>query len=135
MRRVGLPQYFLVSREPLLTVVTGTRIGRYEIRTRIGEGGMGEVYLAQDTELERTVALKVLPGDVASDQQRMNRFVQEAQAVSALNHPNILTIHEIGQAADTHFISTEFIDGEPLCQHAVAAHVNLAETLYLGVPI
>lgn len=135
MRRVGLPQYFLVSREPLLTIVTGTRIGRYEIRSKIGEGGMGEVYLAQDTELERTVALKVLPGDVAADQQRMNRFVQEAKAVSALNHPNILTIHEIGQAADTHFIATEFIDGETLRQHTVAAQLNLDETLDIAIQI
>jgi serine/threonine protein kinase/TolB-like protein/Flp pilus assembly protein TadD len=118
-----------------LTIVTGTKIGRYEIRSKIGEGGMGEVYLAQDTELERTVALKVLPADVAADQQRMNRFVQEAKAVSALNHPNILTIHEIGQADDTRFIATEFIDGETLRQHIGATQLNLNETLDIGIQI
>ncbi len=76
----------------------GTKLGRYEIRSQIGEGGMGEVYLAQDTKLDRKVALKILPADVASNRDRMRRFVQEAKAASALNHPNIITIHEIEQA-------------------------------------
>src|SRR2546421_7136501 len=81
-----------------MTLAVGTKIGRYEIRSQIGEGGMGEVYLAQDTtELERTVAIKVLPAEVAADPKRMQRFVREAKTVSALNHPNILTIHEFGQ--------------------------------------
>src|SRR5687767_1210032 len=76
---------------------------------------MGEVYLAQDTtELERTVAIKVLPAEVASDPQRMQRFVQEARTVSALNHPNILTIHEFGQEGATRFIATEHVDGVTL---------------------
>ena len=96
---------------------------------------MGEVYLAQDTELERTVALKVLPAGVAADQQRMNRFVREAKAVSALNHPNILTIHETGQADDTCFIATEFIDGETLRQHMGAAQLDLSETLDIAIQI
>ncbi|MDQ3256168.1 MAG: protein kinase [Acidobacteriota bacterium] len=118
-----------------MTLVAGTKIGRYEIRSKIGEGGMGEVYLAQDTELERTVALKVLPAGVAADQQRMNRFVREAKAVSALNHPNILTIHETGKADDTRFIATEFIDGETLRQHMWAAQLNLNETLDIAIQI
>src|SRR6058998_3471792 len=92
----------------------GTRLGRYEIRSKIGAGGMGEVYLAQDTELDRTVAIKILPENLASDQQRLQRFVQEAKAASALNHPHILTIHEIGTTGATRFIATEFIDGETL---------------------
>src|SRR5687767_10516680 len=78
-----------------LTISAGTKVGRYEVRSKIGEGGMGEVYLAHDTKLDRRVALKVLPADVAADQTRMRRFVQEAKAASALNHPNIITIHEI----------------------------------------
>ncbi|MGI9069592.1 MAG: protein kinase domain-containing protein [Pyrinomonadaceae bacterium] len=118
-----------------MTITPGTKLGRYEIRSKIGEGGMGEVYLAQDTELERIVALKVLPADVADDQQRMNRFVQEAKAASALNHPNILTIHEIGQADATRFIATEFIDGETLRQHMAAAQLNLNETLDIAIQI
>jgi eukaryotic-like serine/threonine-protein kinase len=97
-----------------MTIAAGTFLGRYEIRSPLGAGGMGEIYLAWDTQLERTVALKILPAEVAFDQRRMRRFIQEAKAVSALNHPNILTIYEIGQAGSAHFIATEFIDGETL---------------------
>src|SRR5256884_9792197 len=87
----------------------GTRLGRYEIRSKIGEGGMGEVYLALDSELDRTVAIKILPEALASDQQRLRRFIQEAKAASALNHPHILTIHEIGAAGNSRFIATELL--------------------------
>ncbi len=82
-----------------MTIATGTKLGRYEIRSKIGAGGMGEVYLAQDTKLDRKVALKILPAEVASHQDRMRRFVHEAKAASALNHPNIITIHEIDSFA------------------------------------
>src|SRR3989475_1658589 len=99
-----------------MTIAAGTKLGRYEIRSKIGAGGMGEVYLAQDTKLDRRVALKILPTDVASNHDRMRRFVQEAKAASALNHPNIITIHEIDQADSAYFIATEFIDGETLRQ-------------------
>ena len=75
-------------------ILPGRTIGRYEIRSQIGAGGMGEVYLARDTELDRMVALKILPAAVAADQQRMRRFVQEAKAASSLNHQNIITIYE-----------------------------------------
>ena len=94
----------------------GTKLGRYEIESQIGKGGMGEVYLARDTELDRTVAIKILPADVARDQQRLQRFVQEAKSASALNHPHIITIYEIGTAGDSKFIATEFIDGDTLRQ-------------------
>src|SRR5438552_12659056 len=101
-----------------MTLAVGTKIGRYEIRAKIGEGGMGEVYLAQDTtELERTVAIKVLPAEVAADPKRMQRFVREAKTVSALNHPNILTIHEFGQEGATRFIVTEHVDGMTLREY------------------
>src|SRR5438094_7619016 len=100
-----------------MTLTSGTRLGRYEIRAKIGAGGMGEVYLALDTELNRTVAIKILPDSVASDQQRVRRFVQEAKAASALNHPHILTIHEIGTIGNTPFIASEFIEGETLRHH------------------
>ena len=95
-----------------MTLDAGTKLGRYEIRSKLGEGGMGEVYLASDTKLQRRVALKILPTEVAADRNRMNRFVQEAKAASALNHPNILTIYEIDQSDSLHFIASEFVDGE-----------------------
>src|SRR5439155_20260754 len=100
-----------------MTINPGTRLGRYEIRSKIGAGGMGEVYLAQDTKLDRKVALKILPAEVAAHPDRMKRFVQEAKAASALNHPNIITNHEIDDTDSGHFIATEFIDGETLRQH------------------
>lgn len=109
----------------------GTKLGRYEIRAKIGEGGMGEVYLAQDTELDRRVALKILPETLAANQQRLQRFIQEARAASALNHPHILTIHEIGTIGDSRFIATEFIDGETLRQR-MSQGMKLSEALEIA---
>jgi serine/threonine protein kinase len=108
---------------------------RYEFRSQLGAGGMGEVYLAWDKELERTVALKMLPTDVALDQQRMRRFVQEARATSALNHPNILTIYEIGQADSARFIAAEFVDGETLRQRLMSAKLTLTEALEVMIQV
>lgn len=97
-----------------MSLDSGTKLGRYEIRSKIGAGGMGEVYLAEDTRLHRKVALKVLPADLASHQDRMRRFEQEATAAAALNHPNIAHIYEIAEQDGTHFIAMEFIDGVTL---------------------
>src|SRR3989440_5239279 len=97
-----------------MTIAGGTRLGRYEIRSKIGEGGMGEVYLAQDTKLDRRVALKILPADVASNRDRMDRFVREAKSAAALSHPNIAQIFEIGEDNGVHYIAMEFIDGVTL---------------------
>jgi serine/threonine protein kinase/tetratricopeptide (TPR) repeat protein len=94
-----------------MSLAPGTRLSHYEIRSQLGAGGMGEVYLAVDTKLDRTVALKILPAEVASNNQRVRRFIQEAKAASALNHPHIITIHEVGEVDSIHFIATEFIDG------------------------
>lgn len=96
---------------------------------------MGEVYLATDTTLDRVVALKILPPEIASDQQRMQRFVQEAKTASSLNHPNILTIFEIGQTDGSHFIATEFIDGITLRQHMAGRRVKLSEALDIAAQI
>ncbi len=97
-----------------MNLTAGKKLSRYEIRSKLGAGGMGEVYLAEDTSLHRKIALKVLPEELASNRDRMRRFVQEAQAAAALNHPNIATIHEIGEHEGTHFIAMEFIDGVTL---------------------
>ena len=111
-----------------MAIEAGTRIGRYEIRKPLGAGGMGEVYAALDVKLSRTVALKLLPSEFAQDQKRMQRFVQEARAASSLNHPNIITIHEIEDAATPPFIATEFIDGETL-RARLARPLKLTEAL------
>jgi eukaryotic-like serine/threonine-protein kinase len=94
-----------------MAVVVGTKFDRYEIISPLGSGGMGQVYLARDTRLERKVALKLLLEERTKDDQRLLRFEQEARAASALNHPNIITIYEIGDFDSTHFIATEFIEG------------------------
>ncbi len=112
-----------------------TAISHYRILTKLGAGGMGEVYLAHDTKLDRKVALKVLPAEIAANQQHMNRFVQEAKAASALNHPNIITIHEIDQTESGHFIATEFIDGETLREHMRNAPMKLAQALDVAAQI
>ncbi len=91
-----------------------TEIGHYRIKQLLGRGGMGEVYLAEDLKLNRRVALKLIPADLTDNKHRLKRFEQEAQAVSALNHPNILTIHEFGEENDSHFIVMEFVGGETL---------------------
>jgi eukaryotic-like serine/threonine-protein kinase len=118
-----------------MSIATGTSLGRYEIRSHIGAGGMGEVYLAKDTTLDRVVALKILPPEIASDQQRMQRFVQEAKSASSLNHPNILTIFEIGETDGSYFIATEFIDGVTLRQHMGRRRLKLSEALDIAAQI
>ena len=118
-----------------MTISIGTCLGRYEIRSQIGAGGMGEVYLAWDTTLDREVALKILPPEIAADQQRMQRFVQEAKTASALNHPNIMTIFEIGQMDSTYFIATEFIDGVTLRQHIAGRRLKLSEALDIAAQV
>ena len=112
-----------------MTLAAGTKLGRYEIRSKIGEGGMGEVYLAEDTQLHRKVALKVLPAEVAANQDRMRRFIREAQAAAALNHPNIAHIYEIGQSEGVHFIAMEFVDGVTLREKIHRSRTDLAKLL------
>ncbi len=113
----------------------GRSLGHYRIISKIGAGGMGEVYLAEDTKLARRVALKILPAEFAEDKDRMNRFVREAKSASALNHPNIITIHEIGESEGTHFITTEFIDGKTLNEYAKSSPLNLKSALEIAIQI
>jgi serine/threonine protein kinase/Tfp pilus assembly protein PilF len=113
----------------------GTSLGHYEIQSQIGAGGMGEVYLAHDTRLKRKVALKVLPLDLINNRERMRRFEQEARAASALNHPNIITIHEIGSEGRIHFIVTEFIDGHSLRHSIQSGPLEVKKALDIAAQI
>ena len=97
----------------------GCVLAHYKVLHLLATGGMGEVYLAQDQRLGRQIALKILPEQFLADTQRVRRFEHEARAASALNHPNIVTVYEIGQADDLHYLATEFIDGETL-RHRMA---------------
>ncbi len=100
-----------------MPVAAGTTLGRYQVQSLIGAGAMGEVYLAHDSQLRRPVALKLLPATFTRDEDRLKRFEQEAQAASALNHPNILTIYEIGEIDSLRFIAMEYVEGETLRAH------------------
>ena len=113
----------------------GATLTRYRIISKIGAGGMGEVYHAQDIELGRPVALKFLSDEVASHQNRLTRFIQEAKAASALNHPNILTVYEIGRADNSTFIATEFIDGLTLRRYLRLERLKLIEVLDIAAQI
>ena len=106
-----------------------TTLSHYRIVSKIGEGGMGEVYLAQDTKLDRKVALKILPAEVAANRDRMERFIREAKSAAALNHPNIAHVYEIGESEGTHYIAMEFIDGETLRQKMQVAKAPLPKLL------
>jgi eukaryotic-like serine/threonine-protein kinase len=118
-----------------MSIPSGAKLGYYEIRSLLGAGGMGEVYLADDLRLHRPVALKLLRADLAADEDRLLRFKREAYAASSLNHPNILTIYEIGREGESHFIATEFIDGESLGRHLLRGPVQLQEVLEISIQV
>jgi serine/threonine protein kinase len=114
---------------------SGQVIASYEVISFISRGGMGEVYLAEDKRLGRKVALKLLPASFTTDGDRLRRFEQEARAASALNHPNIITIYEIRQAAGSHVIATEFVEGETLRSRLSRAPLSLSETLNIAIQV
>ncbi|HYV41611.1 MAG TPA: protein kinase, partial [Thermoanaerobaculia bacterium] len=97
-----------------MTLPAGSRLGPFEILSPLGAGGMGEVYRARDSRLGREVAVKVLPVELASDADRRKRFEQEARSASGLNHPNIITIHDIGSSDSAFYIAMELVDGKTL---------------------
>ncbi len=135
---IGTPAFEMVA--PLLAkdqpaLEAGDSIGHYQVVSLLGAGGMGQVYLAEDAKLRRKVALKLLPASYTRDESRLRRFQQEARAASALNHPNILTIHELGEVNGEQFIATEFVEGETLRERLNRAPLNLAETLDVAVQI
>jgi eukaryotic-like serine/threonine-protein kinase len=115
-------------------LAANSQLSHYRIISKLGAGGMGEVYLAQDTsELGRTVALKILPVEVAIDKDRLHRFIQEARTVSNLNHPGILTVYEFGQTESVSFMATEFVDGVTLRQHVSTKRLKLIEVMDLVI--
>src|SRR5215210_3753829 len=119
-----------------LGVEVGQELSHYKILSRIGAGGMGEVFLARDKILERSVALKLLPAQFTQNAERLQRFIREAKTASALNHPNIITIYEIGEVTTafgkTHFIATEFIEGETLRTWTADEEKRLRQTLNIA---
>lgn len=121
---------------PHRTLSTGQQFGSYVILDGLGAGGMGEVYLARDTRLDRTVALKILPPDISGDKRRMQRFRQEAKVASSLNQPNILTVYEFGEVNELTFLATEFVDGETLRNHLRGNRkLKLGEILDINIQV
>ena len=118
-----------------MALAAGNRLGPYEIRDQIGAGGMGEVYRAADTRLDRTVAIKVLPEHLADDRQRRERFEREAKAVSSLNHPHICTLHDVGEQDGIHYLVMEYVEGETLQQRLEKGRLPLDQALEYTIQI
>ena len=121
--------------KPQASIATGKTLGTYRILSVLGRGGMGEVYLAEDVRLGRKVALKFLPETYTSDEDRMRRFEREARAASALNHPNILTIYEVGSFENRQFIATEYVEGETLRQRQAHSPLKINEALDVAMQV
>jgi serine/threonine protein kinase len=118
-----------ISKDSQGSVVPGTMLGPYEVQALLGAGGMGEVYRARDTRLDRTVAVKVLPGTMSPDPLRRQRFEREARAISALQHPNICTLHDVGQQGTSQFLVMEYLEGETLAERLMKGRLPLDLTL------
>src|SRR5437660_1335410 len=115
-----------------MPLTAGSRLGPYEIVAPLGAGGMGEVYKARDTRLGREVAIKVLPEEYSADPGRLKRFEQEARSASALNHPNIVTVHDIGQVGSTPFIAMELVEGNAVRELVASGPVPLRKLLAIA---
>ena len=126
---------FLSSAIPPITLTRGSKLGEYEVRTLVGSGGMGEVYRARDTRLGRDVAIKVLPGYVSTDRDRLRRFEQEAQATAALSHPNILSVYQFGNYEGAPYLVTELLDGETLREVIRRGPIAQRKAIDIGMQI
>src|SRR5438128_960776 len=118
-----------------MAVAAGTRLGRYEIRSQIGAGGMGEVYLAEDTQLGRRVAIKLLPLETISDEHARKRLLIEARAAATLDHPNISSIYEVGEEVGRSFIVMQYVEGETLDVRMKRKPLNLSESLSIATQV
>src|SRR5712692_2032843 len=118
-----------------MALTAGTKLGPYEIQSPIGAGGMGEVYRARDTRLDRTVAIKVLPEALAGDPQFRERFDREARAISQLTHPNICTLHDVGEQDGTSFLVMEYLEGETLADRLTKGALPLHAALKIAIEI
>ena len=118
-----------------MPLAAGTRLGPYEVLGMIGAGGMGEVYKARDTRLDRTVAIKVLPPDVSSDPERRARFEREAKTIAGLSHPHICTLHDVGEHNGVTFLVMELLQGEPLADRLVRGRLPLEQALTIATEI
>jgi predicted ATPase/serine/threonine protein kinase len=121
--------------ESVSVPLAGRTLGHYRVESLIGAGGMGEVYLARDPRLDRAVALKILPPDLALDADRMQRFSREAKAASALNHPNVATVHDIGESGGVHFIVMEYVEGRTLADTIANGPMSAADIIEIGVQV
>lgn len=118
-----------------MTLPIGTKLGQYEIVSLVGAGGMGEVYRAQDAHLDRSVAIKILPPSLSADGDRLRRFEQEARSASALNHPNIITIHDLGQHGTTRYIAMELVEGKTLRELLAGGLLPMRRTIEIAAQI
>src|SRR5262249_46786809 len=123
------------DRGPALTLAGGARLGPYEIVAPLGAGGMGEVYRAKDARLGREVAIKVLPAALASDPERLKRFEEEARSASALKHPNIVTVYDIGSEGGTSYIAMELVAGETLRAMLAGGALSTKKLLATAIPV
>src|SRR5262249_36758427 len=126
-----------LGRDPqeAMTLTAGSKLGPYEILAPLGAGGMGEVYRGRDTRLNREAAIKVLPAELASDAERLARFEQEARSASALTHPNIITIYDVGTADSTSYIAMELVDGKTLRELVAAGPLPVRRLLPIAAQI
>ena len=123
-----------MAQNPAQSLV-GQQVGPYKIHSLLGVGGMGEVYLAQDPRLDRAIALKILPAELASDPDRIRRFIREARAASGLKHPNVATIYEIGKSDEFHFIAMEYVEGQTLADKISGRPLPIAEIVDIGIQV
>src|SRR5271168_932718 len=118
-----------------MTLAAGSKLGSFEIVAPLGAGGMGEVYRARDTRLARTVAIKLLPEAFSTNSERLLRFEHEARSASALNHPNIVTIYELGRDDSNHYIAMELVEGKTLRALLAAGQLPMREAIDIAAQI